>query len=175
MMEALLAAVFNVTLNVCTPASVAVYVWGLSVAACTVPEYPVATFPNWSFAVTVYDWVTPAVVEVGPLTTNVVATSAIAVAVNVLGDPVRPAPVAVYVYPPEVFPTLAVIDALPSGPVFVEPDETWPPPVLALQVTVKFGTALPLVSKTLTTSVCASAVPTTAVWASPETTTIEPA
>src|SRR6266851_3345962 len=74
------AAPFSVIGKAWTPASVSVNVWsggtvalGLSVAACTVPEYPVATFPNWSFAVTVYDWVTPAVVEVGPLTTDLAA------------------------------------------------------------------------------------------------------
>ena len=108
--------------------------------------------------------------ESGPDSTSVFATSGIPVAVKFL--PVRPAADAVKVLPPAVVPTVAVIDAFPSGPVFVDPAETWPAPLPTLQVTPKLGTALPFVSRTRTTSDCASALPTTAVWASPDTTSM---
>src|SRR6266851_7950256 len=168
---------FSVTLNACAPLSTAVNVWstgrvvlGLSEAMWTVPRYAVAVLLNLSSAVTVSVPRVPAITGLGkPVSTSVVATSGIPVAVNVVGDPVSPAPAAANTFAPETVPNVAVIDALPSGPVLVVPVETWPVPAVAVHAMLKPATALPFVSETLTTNGCARAVATTAVWALPET------
>src|SRR2546423_9720 len=80
--EELAPAVFIVTANGCTPASVTVYVrFGGGVAAVseieiwTVPRYPLATLAKASSAVTTKNPRLPAVTALGPATCSATATS----------------------------------------------------------------------------------------------------
>src|SRR5512134_2129556 len=94
-----------------------------------------------------------------------VAPWMVAMALNVIGEPARPARVAVVVWTPAFGPSVRVIDAMPSTPDTVVVALTAPPPPTA-QFTVTPWTGALLASRT---STCkgARAVPAGATWLSP--------
>jgi hypothetical protein len=94
------------------------------------------------------------------------AAPGVAVAVNVTGDPVAPLNVALAVCEPETVPSVQALAATPFASVTADVGFREAPAVPVDQVTVEPAAAVPP-SVTDTLSGCASACPTTAVWASP--------
>ena len=92
-----------------------------------------------------------------------VATPAVPVAVNVIGDPVSVPLVAVSVFNPAVVPNVQVpIVAIPFASVVVDGPVTEPPPVATANVTDTPLTGLLFASLTITLGKIATADPTIA-------------
>jgi hypothetical protein len=92
---------------------------------------------------------------------------ALPVAVNVIGEPVRPVDVAVSVFAPAVVPSVQLVTvAIPLAFVVAEPPITDPVPD-ATKITLTPLTGLLLASFTITLGAVATAVPTVADCASP--------
>jgi hypothetical protein len=94
------------------------------------------------------------------------AAPGIAVAVKVTGDPVAPLNVALAVCEPETVPSVQALAATPFASLTADVGFREAPAAPVDQVTVEPAAAVPP-SVTDTLSGCASACPTTAVWASP--------
>ena len=165
----------RLAVNVCAPETVpavyvAVYVpFALSVtepmdpwpgtANVTTPPDAVRSFPFASFSCTVIvDVAEPSATRlVGDTTTvefAVDAAPAVPVAVNVNGEPVSPAAVALSVFAPAVVPSVQpVTAAIPSAPVATVAGDAGsiePPPDATANVTETPETGLPLASVTST-------------------------
>ncbi len=118
-----------------------------------------------SAVLTVPVWLLP------ELTAMVVAADdAVPVALNVTGEPVSPATVAVAVCAPTVAPSVQLIVARPEALVTDVAADTLPPPVTMAQFTVTPATGAADALVTLTTIGLASAVLTVPVWLLPELT-----
>jgi hypothetical protein len=94
------------------------------------------------------------------------AAPAVAVALNVTGDPVRPVTVAVADCDPAAVPSVHVVPARPLP--FVDTDVLPTDPLPAANVTLVPLTAFPYWSVTFATMLLPSVVPTVAVWLLPE-------
>ena len=112
---------------------------------------------------TVVVWLFPA------LTAICVAAPAVPVAVNVTGEPVSPADVAVRVLLPAVVPSVQLVTAaIPLAFVAIAVvGTTVPPPDATAKVTFTPLTGLLLASRTMTEGATATAVPAVALWPFP--------
>ena len=97
------------------------------------------------------------------------AAPAVPVALKLTGEPVRPSQVAVRVLAPTVVPSVQPPTvAMPEASVVtVGPPAMPPPPAVTAKVTLAPLTGLSCASVTMTLGAVATAIPATAVWASP--------
>ena len=110
---------------------------------------------------------TVAVWPVSALTVTLAAGPAVPVAVKVTGEPVRPAAVAVRVFAPAFLPRVQSVAAMPEESVVTTEELTPPPPEATSKVTEQPATGSPSLSVTTTAGRVGTAVPATAVCASP--------
>jgi hypothetical protein len=142
-------------------------------ATAKVTLAPLTTLPYWSFTntlgavatavPTVADWPLPALIAI------VFGAPAVAVAVKVSGEPVRPVLVAVNVLLPDTVPSVQLV-AVAIPLLFVVSavvGDTVPPPLATAKVTLAPLTTFPYWSVTTTPGAVVTAVPTVADWPLP--------